>query len=107
VVEDGDGEEHQKVVDSAKASDEGAARRDVDRGQDKEVGGQRDVREEDVPAFGIADDQDKLDGGIEEVEGAEEEGAQRRAEERGKEKEGRQRLGGRRKNSKSFQPKKR
>jgi len=54
------------------------------------------VWEADAPAFGITDNQDELDGGIEEVEGkeAKEEGAQHHVEERGKEKGGRQHLGG-------------
>ena len=55
--------------------------------------------EDDAPTFGIADDQDELDGGIEEVKGeeAKKEGVQHHMEERGKEKEGRQHLGGRQK----------
>jgi len=87
VAEDGNSEECQKVVDGAKASSKGAACWDVDHGRDKEVGGQQDVWEEDAPAFGIADNQDELDGGTKEVEGeeAKEEGAQHRTEERGKE----------------------
>ena len=51
-------------VDRAEAGNKGAARRDVDRGQDKEAGGQWDVWEEDAPAFGIADARDELDGGV-------------------------------------------
>ena len=63
MAEDGDGEEHQKVIDGAEAGNKGAACRGMGHSRDKEVGGQQDVWE-DALTFGIAGDRDELDGGV-------------------------------------------
>ena len=84
VVEDGDGEERDEIVDHAESGDERDAGESVYGGRDEVAHGEREGREEDAPARGLANAWDLLDESLDDVQDqkADEEGAERRAEER-------------------------